>query len=143
MLALSNGTKVRGSRTSALIPSLARISAAANAFCAIQDQATMVTSVPCRMIDALPSGTRYSSSGTSPLMPSSCLCSMNSTGLLSRIAEAISPLASAGVDGMTVFRPGIWVNQASMDWECCAAAATPAPAIVLTTRGTFALPPNI
>ena len=43
---------------------------------------------------------------------------------------ANKPLASAGLDGITTFNPGILAYQFSKAWECCEltrAAAPPAP----------------
>ena len=51
---------------SASIPSVARASAAARASWTIFDQATIVTSLPARLMSATPKGIRNSSSGTSP-----------------------------------------------------------------------------
>ena len=36
---------------------------------------------------------------------------MKTTGLSSRIAVFSNPLASAGLDGMTTFKPGTWASQ--------------------------------
>ena len=63
---MSSGCSVRGSMTSASIPSAASASAAASALPTVQPVATMVTSSPVRRIAASPNGTRYSPSGTSP-----------------------------------------------------------------------------
>ena len=65
--------------------------------------------------------TKLSSSGTGPLSPYNNLCSKNMTGSSPRIAVLSSPFASAGVEGTTIFRPGIFINQDSALWECCAA----------------------
>ncbi len=53
------------------------------------------------------------------------------------------PLASAGVEGMTTLRPGMWLNQACSDCECCAAERRVAPRVVRSTMGTFHLPPDM
>ena len=66
-VASSSGTMVRGSITSALMPSLASVSAAASATCTIEDVAISVMSDPSRLIFASPKGIRYSSSGTGAL----------------------------------------------------------------------------
>ena len=58
---------------------------------------------------------------------------MNMTGSSSRIAAVRRPFASAGVAGMTTFRPATWVNHASSDFECCAALPRPEPPWVRTT----------
>ncbi len=63
------------------------------------------------------------------------------TGLSSRTAETIIPLASAGVAGMTTLSPGVWASHASRLWECCAAAPSPAPAAVVMVSGTLTDPP--
>mgnify|MGYP003693714367 CR=1 FL=1 len=69
-------------------------------------EATMVTSVPARFTSATPSGTRWSPSGTGPVTVASRLHSKETTGLLSRMALLRRPLASAGVEGRMIFRPG-------------------------------------
>ena len=53
----SIGTRLRGSITSAEMPSAASVSAAASASCTSQASATMVTSPPSRFTSAWPSGT--------------------------------------------------------------------------------------
>ena len=63
---MSSGASVRGSITSASMPSPASVSAACSALPTIQPVATIVTSEPLRRIEASPNGTRYSPSGTSP-----------------------------------------------------------------------------
>ena len=75
--------------------------------------------MPSRLTSAFPIGTVYGSSGTcavargfgviqpSPMIP---LWNMYRTGLSSRIAEIIRPLASYGVEGTTIFMPGRWAN---------------------------------
>ena len=45
---------------------------------------------------------------------------MKTTGLSSRMALLSSPLASAGVAGVTTLRPGMCAYQLSNAWECCA-----------------------
>ena len=62
--------------------------------------------------------------GTSARAPRSTLFSMNTTGLSSRTAETIRPLASYALDGINTFSPGVWASQASSDCECCAPALT-------------------
>ena len=69
--------------------------------------ATMVISLPSRLVSALPRGTRYSSSGTIPFRPYSLFVSMNITGLSSLMLDLSSPLASYGVEGITTFSPGM------------------------------------
>ena len=68
---------------------------------------------------------------------------MNSTGSSSRMALFSSPYASAGVDGATTFRPGVWANMTSRLCECWAVSCAPAPPGVRITIGTATLPPNI
>ncbi len=64
-------------------------------------------------------------------------------GLSSAMHAAIRPFMSAGFDGMTTFRPGMWHSTASSDWLCCAAADRPAPAAVVIVSGSLAPPPNM
>src|ERR1051326_311474 len=84
--------------------------------------ATSVMSVPSRFTSATPIGTVYSSAGTGPLIVLYIILSSRiTTGLSSRMALFIKPLASYGVAGTTTFRPGIWLYQAWSDCECWAA----------------------
>ena len=62
----SSGRIVRGSTTSASIPSAASFSAAPSAIFTIFDQPMMVMSLPGRFTSATPSGMVYSPSGISP-----------------------------------------------------------------------------
>src|SRR4030067_2988911 len=72
------------------------------------------TSVPSRTLRANPRGTLYSPSGPSPFaVRYSALGSRKITGSGPRIAEVRSPLPSAGVDGITTFRPAVWMKYAS------------------------------
>ncbi|MNN93068.1 hypothetical protein D3C81_2114450 [compost metagenome] len=82
--------------TSALAPLVFSSSSAAfTAVCTIAPYASTVTSVPSRTTLALPMGTVYSPSGTSPRKPRySFRCSITNTGSLSRMALINSPLAS-------------------------------------------------
>ena len=66
IVCVSSGASVRGSITSAWMPSAASRSAAPSARSTVQPVATIVTSPPSRRIAASPNGTRYSPSGTSP-----------------------------------------------------------------------------
>ena len=59
------------------------------------------------------------------------------------MADSNSPLASAGVAGMTTLRPGTCANHASRDCECCAAAPVPEPPGARSTMGTLAAPPSM
>src|SRR5919205_1082868 len=103
---------------------------------------TTVTSLPLRLISATPSGTVYSPVGTGPLVKYSALCSRKMTGLSSRIADFNKPLASAGVDGVTTFRPGMWQNHASRLWLCWAALPRPArPPRASLSRTPVPVPP--
>ena len=67
MMSSSRGRSVRGSTTSASMPSSASALAAAIAVVTDRLQATMVTSPPARFTSPSPRGMWYSSSGTSPL----------------------------------------------------------------------------
>src|SRR3972149_3400144 len=72
------------------------------------------TSDPSRTMRALPKGTVYSPSGTSPFaVRYSALGSRKITGSGPRIPEVRSPLPSAGVDGITTFRPAVGMECAS------------------------------
>ncbi len=137
------GSSVRGSSTSASIPSAARLSAAARASCTIRDQATIVRSLPARLTSACPSGIRYSSSGTGPFLAYRSSCSTKSTGSLLRIDVLSSPLASCGVLGTTTRIPGALTNQDSMECECCAPFCVPPPPGARIVSGTSNCPPNI
>ena len=68
---------------------------------------------------------------------------MKTTGLSSRIAVFSRPLASAGVDGIATFRPGMWLTHACRLWLCCAADRRVAPSVVRSTSGTRRLPPDM
>ena len=85
----------------------------------------------------------YGSSGTTPFIVYSILCSQKITGSRSRIASISRPLASYGLEGSTTFRPGMWVKIGYSACECCAAAFMPAPYMVRMTIGVSALPPNM
>src|SRR5216110_3054650 len=65
------------------------------------------------------------------------------TGLSSRIAVFIRPLASYGPEGNATLRPGTWLTQACSDCECWAAERRVAPRVVRKTIGTLILPPDI
>ena len=62
--------------------------------------------VPARTMLATPKGTKYSPLGTGPLVAKRALGSSINTGSLQRKAVFISPLASAGFEGMTTIKPG-------------------------------------
>lgn len=68
---------------------------------------------------------------------------MTTTGLSSRMAETVRPLAVYGSHGMTTLRPGTWASQASRLWLCWAAAPRPAPEAVVMVSGTDSAPPNM
>jgi hypothetical protein len=53
-----------------------------------------------------------------------------------RIAAAIMPTTSAGVDGAAIFSPGTVSAQFSTACECCAPKPSPPPLAVRTTSGT-------
>ncbi len=65
------------------------------------------------------------------------------TGLSSRMAVFINPLASYGPDGRATFSPGTWLTHACSDCECCAAERRVAPSVVRNTIGTLILPPDM
>jgi len=71
------------------------------------------------------------------------LSSKMTTGLSSRMAVFISPLASYGLDGRATLSPGMWLTQAWSDWECWAADRRVAPSVVRKTMGTLSLPPDM
>ena len=91
---LSSGRSVRGSRISTSMPSALRISAASWATWTIRLQAMIVQSLPSRLMSASPKGIVYSSFGTLPLSVYIILSSKIATGLSSRMAVFIRPLAS-------------------------------------------------
>ena len=62
------------------------------------------------------------------------------TGSGSRIAVAIRPIVSAGVDGATTLSPGIAIAQFSMAWLCWAPNRRPAPFAVWRTSGSETWP---
>ena len=94
-VSISSGTRQRRSTTSALTPDCSsKRFAAFNASGTAGPYATSVMSLPARFTSATPSGTRYSSSGTGPFSLYNPCDSTNMMGLLSRIADFISPLAS-------------------------------------------------
>ena len=126
--------------TSAEIPSCARISAASRARGTISASAAIVTSVPGRTVRAVPSVSSTSPSGTSPLVAINDLCSNSTTGSGSRIAAAIRPTMSTGVEGATTLRPGTIMHQFSRLWLCCAPKRTPDPLAHRTTSGTASWP---
>ena len=140
---LSSGKVVRGSITSALMPTSWSNSAAARATWTMLLVATMVMSPPARFTSATPSGIVYSSAGTPPFRRYCILSSKKTTGLSSRMAVFISPLASYGVDGTTTLSPGMWLGHACSDCECCAADRRVAPSVARTTSGTRHRPPDM
>ena len=88
----------------------------------------------------MPSVSTISPSGTSPFSAKSALCSQTMTGSGSRMAAAISPTMSAGVDGATILRPGMAIAQFSMLWLCWAPKRRPAPLAVRSTSGSDTWP---
>src|SRR5262249_28405689 len=70
-VAISKGTKVRGSTISTLILSFTNFSATSKQRCTIYEVAITVTSLPLRFTSATPRGMGVSFSGTSPLSSSS------------------------------------------------------------------------
>ena len=115
MLNYFGGNVVLGSIISQVIPSSAKAWAAFSQKETILPVATNVQSLPSETILALPKGTKYSSSGTSPEMVYKVLCSKKITGSSSLMAVAKRPLASAGVDGIATFNPGIAVTNGCKD----------------------------
>src|SRR5256885_657919 len=124
---LRSGKVVRGSFPSALRPPSSSSLAAPSATATMLLVATMVTSVPARFTSATPKGIVYSSAGTGPFTRYIILSSKMTTGLSSRMAVFISPLASYGPDGSATLRPGMWLTQAWSDCECWAADRRVAP----------------
>ena len=137
----SRGMRQRRSTTSAEMPSAASSSAASRAIGTVAASATTVTSVPARATWAFPRGTAWSAGGAGPLVANSPLCSKNTTGSSLRMADAISPTTSAGVEGAAIFSPGTASAQFSTDCECCAPNPSPPPLAVRTTSGTVTWPP--
>ena len=90
---------------------------------------------------ASPSGTTWSGGAAGPLLANRPLCSKKTTGSSLRIAEAIRPTTSAGVDGAAIFRPGTVNAQFSTACECWAPKPSPPPLAVRTTSGTVTCPP--
>ncbi len=70
----------------------------------------------------------------------SALCSQKITGSGSRMAAAISPTTSIGVDGATTFSPGMAMAQFSTLWLCCAPNRSPPPLAVRITSGSDTWP---
>ena len=118
----SSGTSVRGSITSASMPSSAASrSAAASASCDEAREGDDGDVAAFAEDAASPIGTGTTGSGTSPVRKYSVLFSMNTTGFGSAIALTRSPAASIGRLGITTLRPGTCVSQLSRLCECCAA----------------------
>ena len=68
------------------------------------------------------------------------MCSKKTTGLSSRIADFRRPFASAGVDGATIFRPGIPISQETGICEWIAPKRAPPPTTERITSGTLCRP---
>jgi hypothetical protein len=66
--------------------------------------------------------------------------SMKMTGSSSSMAEMSKPLASYGVDGITVFKPATCVNSVSGDWLCVWPPRMPPPYGMRTVIGTVKSP---
>ena len=108
----------------------------------VEARATRVTSPPGRRTSAAPRGSTWSpAGGGSPLVANSDLCSNTSTGSSLRMAAAISPTMSEGVEGAAILRPGTAKAQFSTAWECWAPKPRPPPLAVRTTSGTVTWPP--
>src|SRR3989441_8996588 len=84
-----------------------------------------------------------SPSGTSPFRLYNISPSSTMTGLLSRIADLRSPLASAGVAGATTLRPGMCASQLSHACECCEESWSAAPFGPRNTIGRGICPPDM
>ncbi len=69
------------------------------------------------------------------------MCSKKTTGSSSRIAAFSSPFASAGVDGATIFRPGMPISHETGICEWIAPKRPPAPTTERITSGTLWAPP--
>jgi hypothetical protein len=69
------------------------------------------------------------------------LCSKKTTGFSSRIAAFSSPFASPGVDGATIFRPGMPMSQEIGICEWIAPKRPPAPTTERMTSGALCTPP--
>ena len=65
------------------------------------------------------------------------------TGLSSRTAVTIRPLASYADDGIATLSPGVCASHASRLWLCWAPAPRPAPEATVMTSGTRTSPPNM
>ena len=65
------------------------------------------------------------------------------TGSGSATAAGSMARASSTVAGATMRSPGMWANQASRLWLCCAASCRPAPVVVRITSGTWNWPPDM
>ena len=126
IVCLSNGTKVRGSITSTEMPSASSSSAARRAIGTAPAMATTVTSSPERGTSATPNGTNAPSpSSTSPDAPDSVPSSKTMHGSSSRIAVFSNPLASRGVAGTRILKPGMFINMGYDLSEWCAADPPP------------------
>ena len=143
MAARSSGTRVRGSITSASMPSSASRSAAASASWTRRDSATIVTSLPRRSVTASPIRTGSILSGIRSLRKYNVLFSTNTTGFGSARARARRPAASTARLGITTLRPGTCVSQLSRLCECWAAPRCPAPPCVRSTSGTVSWPADM
>ncbi len=71
------------------------------------------------------------------------MLSRNITGLSVRMADLSRPLASSGVVGATVSRPGTSAYRTSKLWECWDDSWWPAPPGRRMTIGTLTSPPNM
>ena len=69
--------------------------------------------------------------------------SRKKTGSLSRIAVLSNPLASYGVDGIAIFRPGTEANIDSTAHECVEPSCPPAPLLPRNTIGQENCPPDM
>ena len=126
----SSGTSVRGSITSASIPSAGQPLGGGRAPrrpCARGRRSSRHGRGAARASGRARSA--RSSSGAGSRRKYSDLFSTNTTGLGSAIAAASRPPASAALDGITTLSPGTWVSHASRLCECWAAGAAAGPAL--------------
>mmetsp|Transcript_112734 Transcript_112734/g.168697 ORF Transcript_112734/g.168697 Transcript_112734/m.168697 type:complete len:201 (+) Transcript_112734:187-789(+) len=131
--------------TSAEIPLAAKASAASRQIPTGLEKEIMVTSVPSRSNLAFPKGITQSfdcaSSDIGKEVPYMSSCSKTTTGLGSRIAALMSPLASSDEYGATTLSPGTLPYHAAKHCECCAAVPAEYPFGPRKTIGHAKFPP--
>ncbi len=101
----------------------------------------MVTSLPSRTMRALPNGTRYASSGTTPSTGWQRRCSRKITGVCPASAVSNMPFASNALDGATTCTPGKCANTDCRLWECWHPCPRERPTIPRITIGIRSCPP--